>query len=198
VESGDYHLDSSLASYSLRMPMATRKSEPDDASAEFLHDRDEIDRYFMGFALEEARLARQSGEVPIGAIVTLDRQVIGVGRNAPIGLGDPTAHAEILALRAAAKIVENYRLTNAVLYATIEPCAMCAGAIVNARIKRLVYGAADLRAGGVDTIFQICSHRSLNHQVEVTSGVRQDEARGLMQRFFQERRNPGAATRSEK
>lgn len=194
----EYHLHSSLASFTLRMPMATRKSQPDDAPAELLHDQDEIDGYLMGFALEEARLARRSDEVPIGAIVTLENRIIGVGRNSPIGLGDPTAHAEILALREAAKIVGNYRLTNAVLYATIEPCAMCAGAIVNARIKRLVYGAADLRAGGVDTIFRICTDRSLNHQVEVTSGVRQQEARSLLQSFFQERRKSGASIRSEK
>ena len=142
----------------------------------------------MGFALNEARLARDEGEVPIGAVIVIDNQIAGSGRNRPIGSNDPTAHAEILALREAARRVGNYRLTEATLYVTIEPCAMCAGALVNARVKRLVYGAADLRAGGVDTVFQICANSSLNHQVETTSGVRAEEGRQLMQAFFRHRR----------
>jgi tRNA(adenine34) deaminase len=149
----------------------------------------ELDPFWMGFALEEARRAGETGEVPIGAVVVIDNRIVGRGHNRPIGATDPTAHAEILALRDAALATGNYRLTGATLYATIEPCAMCAGAIVHARIERLVYGAADLRAGGVDTIFQICTHSSLNHRVTVTSGVRADEARELMQTFFRERRN---------
>ena len=146
------------------------------------------DLFFMGFALAEAKQAREKQEVPIGAIVVLDKQIVGRGHNQPIGLTDPTAHAEILALRDAARTLGNYRLTDATLYVTIEPCAMCAGAIVHARIKRLVYGAPDLRAGGVETVFDICSNRSLNHQVELAPGIRAEEARNLMQSFFQARR----------
>ncbi|HKX27150.1 MAG TPA: tRNA adenosine(34) deaminase TadA [Blastocatellia bacterium] len=151
-----------------------------------------LDEFFMGFALDEARQAREAGEIPIGAVVVVDNQIVGSGHNRPIGLHDPTAHAEVLALREAAHQIGNYRLTGATLYVTIEPCAMCAGAIVNARIKRLVYGAADSRAGAVDSVFQICSHSSLNHQVEVTSGVSAEASRELMQTFFKHRRRPKA------
>ena len=159
-----------------------------DVMTDLLRESDANDEFFMGFALNEARLARDEGEVPIGAVVVIDNLITGIGRNRPIGSNDPTAHAEIMALREAARQVGNYRLTEATLYVTIEPCAMCAGALVNARVKRLVYGAADLRAGGVDTIFQICANSSLNHQVEVTSGVRAEEGRRLMQAFFRRRR----------
>ena len=178
--------------------MAKRKSANGetngDVTTDLLRDSDANDEFFMGFALNEARLARDEGEVPIGAVVVIDNQIAGSGRNRPIVSNDPTAHAEIVALREAARQVGNYRLTEATLYVTIEPCAMCAGALVNARVKRLVYGAADLRAGGVDTVFQICANSSLNHQVEVTSGVRAEEGRRLMQAFFRRRRKaaPGA------
>jgi tRNA(adenine34) deaminase len=146
------------------------------------------DQFFMGFALTEARMASAHGEVPIGAVLIIDNQLIGAGYNRPIGLNDPTAHAEILAIRAAARKIGNYRLSDATLYVTIEPCAMCAGAIVNARIKRLVYGAPDTRAGAVGSVFQICTNSSLNHQVEVTSGVLANECRDLIQSFFREKR----------
>jgi len=146
------------------------------------------DQFFMGFALIEARTARDYGEVPIGAALIIDNEVIGAGYNRPIGLSDPTAHAEIMAIRAAAQRIGNYRLTDATLYVTIEPCAMCAGAIVNARIKRLVYGAPDSRAGAVSSVFQICNNSSLNHQVEVTSGVLVEECRDLIQLFFRQKR----------
>src|SRR5215831_21315616 len=159
-----------------------------DATADLLRNSDANDSFFMGFALNEARLARDAGEVPVGAVIVIENQVAGSGRNRPIGSNDPTAHAEIVALREAAQRVGNYRLTEATLYVNIEPCAMCAGALVNARVKRLVYGAADLRAGGVDTVFQICANSSLNHQVEVTSEVRAEEGRQLMQAFFRRRR----------
>lgn len=151
-------------------------------------ERSRVDRFFMNFALSEARRAAIDEEVPIGAVVTLGGQVIGRGHNQPVRLKDPTAHAEILALRQAAATIGNYRLTGASLYVTIEPCAMCAGAIVNARIARLIYGAPDPRAGAVDTIFQICTNSSLNHQVDVTSGVMAEECRELMQEFFRKRR----------
>ena len=176
--------------------MAKRKAENEEVPNNPVQDPSEIDKFFMGFALEEACEARDAAEVPIGAVVVIDKQIIGRGHNYSIGLSDPTAHAEIIALRQAAKTIGNYRLTGATIYVTIEPCAMCAGAIVNSRIGRLVYGAADIRAGGVDTVFRICTNSSLNHQVEVTSGVLRDEARHLMQAFFQERRKlqSGAAS----
>lgn len=159
-------------------------------SADLLQDQSGLDDFFMGFALNEARRAQDAGEVPIGAVVVIDKQIVGSGHNQPIRLHDPTAHAEILALREAAQRIGNYRLTNATVYVTIEPCAMCAGAMVNARVQRLVYGAADLRAGGVETVFQICTNSSLNHRVDVISGVQADAGRELMQSFFKQRRKP--------
>jgi len=146
------------------------------------------DEFFMNFALAEAAQAGAVGEVPVGAIVVIENQIVGRGANRPIGWTDPTAHAEIVALREAARRIGNYRLTEATLYVTIEPCAMCAGAIINARIRRLVYGAADVRAGGVASVFQICTSSSLNHQVEITAGVLAAECRELMQAFFKARR----------
>ena len=146
------------------------------------------DEFFMNFALAEAGLARNTGEVPIGAIVVIDNQIVGRGYNQPIRLHDPTAHAEILALREAAGKIGNYRLTEATLYVTIEPCAMCAGSLVNARVKRLVYGAVETRAGGVASVFQICTSSSLNHRTEITAGVLAEECRALMQSFFRQRR----------
>ena len=177
--------------------MPKRKAENEEVATDLFPDQSEIDRFFMGFALDEARQARDADEVPIGAIVVIDKQIVGRGHNRPIAANDPTAHAEIIALRNAAARIGNYRLSGATIYVTIEPCAMCAGAIVNARIERLVYGAADLRAGGVDTVFRICTNSSLNHRVEVTSGLRANEARDLMQAFFQERRKAGAEAASD-
>lgn len=173
--------------------MAKRKAANEEetnqnTSGDLLPDSTATDDFFMGFALNEARLARDAGEVPIGAVVVIDNRIVGSGYNRPIGSNDPTAHAEIIALREAARLMGNYRLTEATLYVTIEPCAMCAGAMVNARINRLVYGAADLRAGGVETVFQICTNSSLNHRVEVTSGVLAEKGRELMQAFFKQRR----------
>lgn len=160
-------------------------------------DLNDLDHFFMGFALYEARRAQAAQEVPIGAVVVIDNQIIGSGHNQPISLHDPTAHAEINALRAAAQRLGNYRLTEATLYVTVEPCAMCAGALVNARIKRLVYGTTDQRAGGVDTIFQICTNSSLNHRMEVTAGVAAQAGRALMQSFFRQRRVSKAETPNE-
>lgn len=146
------------------------------------------DEFWMDFALAEARQAVRVGEVPIGAVIVLNDEIIGRGHNQPIRSCDPTAHAEIMALREAARRIENYRLTNATIYVTIEPCAMCAGAIVNARIQRLVYGAVEPRQGAVDSIFQICTNSSLNHQVEVTAGIKEEDCKAIMQRFFKARR----------
>lgn len=139
-------------------------------------------------AIAEAEAAREDGEVPVGAIVVLEGEVKGRGRNAVIALSDPTAHAEVMALRDAARAAGNYRLPAATLYSTIEPCAMCAGAIVHARIERLVYGAADPKAGAVDTHFGVCSTEFLNHRVIVEGGILERECRAMIQSFFRERR----------
>jgi tRNA(adenine34) deaminase len=142
----------------------------------------------MGAALEEARLARDAGEVPIGAVVALEGEIVGRGFNQPIGSGDPTAHAEIVAIREAARAVGNYRLTGATLCVTIEPCLMCVGALVHARIGTLVYGAAEPRTGAVVSTVRGAELPGHNHQVAVVGGVREEECRALMQAFFQGRR----------
>jgi tRNA(adenine34) deaminase len=146
------------------------------------------DEKFMRQAIKEAERAGQRDEVPIGAVVVLDGKIIGRGYNQPVRRNDPTAHAEIIALRKAARKIGNYRLVNATLYVTIEPCAMCAGAMVHARIRRLVYGAEDAKAGGVKSVFQICTENSLNHQVEIEGGMLADECRALLQSFFKRKR----------
>jgi tRNA(adenine34) deaminase len=146
------------------------------------------DEEFMRQAIAEAVAAREDGEVPIGAIVVIEGDVKGRGRNQVIRSNDPTAHAEIVALREAAKAVGNYRLAGATLYSTIEPCAMCAGAIVHARIERLMYGAHDEKAGAVDTHFGICAAEFLNHRVRVEGGILESECREVIQSFFREKR----------
>lgn len=147
------------------------------------------DESLMRKAIEAARAASDLGEVPIGAILTNEAgEILAVAGNRTIIDSDPTAHAEILVLREAARKIGNYRLTGATVYTTIEPCAMCAGALVNARIKRLVFGAHDLRFGAVETVFRICDNSSLNHRIEITSGVLTDESRAIMQDFFRLKR----------
>ena len=150
------------------------------------------DEEFMRLALLEAEAARDRGEVPIGAIVVIDNQICGRGCNAVIGSSDPTAHAEILALREAARAMGNYRLTGATLYSTIEPCAMCAGAIIHARVGRLVYGARDEKAGAVETHFGICTTDFLNHRVMVEGGLLEADCRAVIQSFFREKRTASA------
>ena len=142
----------------------------------------------MDLALELAREAELAGEVPVGAVVVLSGRVVGRGRNSPIGLHDPTAHAEVLALRDASRAIGNYRLEGATLYATLEPCVMCAGALVAARISRLVFGARDLRFGGVRSKFRLADADVLNHRLEIVEGVRGAECAELMQRFFATKR----------
>lgn len=146
------------------------------------------DERWMREALSLARRAEAAGEVPIGAVIVLDGNIIGRGHNAPISGNDPTAHAEITAIRAAAASVGNYRLDRATLYATLEPCPMCAGALVHARVARLVFGARDLRFGGVRSKFRIADSELLNHRVEVTEGVLAAECVELLQSFFAMRR----------
>jgi tRNA(adenine34) deaminase len=148
-----------------------------------------IDEQFMGEALYQARLSLDAGEVPVGAVLVIeDGKMVAHAHNFPISLQDPTAHAEILALRQAAEILGNYRLPGTTLYVTIEPCLMCTGALIYARIKRLVFGAADPKAGACVSLYRIPEDPRLNHRLEVTGGVREAECRALMQKFFQGRR----------
>ena len=146
------------------------------------------DEELMQVALDLAREAERAGEVPVGAIVTFKNEVIGRGRNQPVELSDPSAHAEMIALREAARLIGNYRLEGATLYSTLEPCVMCAGALVAARVERLVFGARDLRFGGVRSKFRIADSEILNHRVEIIEGVMGAECAELMQRFFSSRR----------
>lgn len=150
---------------------------------------DEREENWMRQAIHLAREAAEINEVPVGAlIVDSDDNILAAASNKTITNNDPTAHAEILALRIAAARIGNYRLTGTTVYTTIEPCVMCAGALVNARVARLVYGAADERFGAVDTHFRVCDNPDLNHRIEITSGVLADECRSLMQEFFKARR----------
>lgn len=146
------------------------------------------DQQFMRAALELADQAERLGEVPVGAVAVVDGAIVGRGRNSPIVSHDPTAHAEVLALREAAQRAGDYRLVNATLYATMEPCAMCAGALVNARIMRLVFGTRDLRFGAVRSKFRIADSDLLNHRVEVVEGVLAEECVARLKRFFEVRR----------
>jgi len=142
----------------------------------------------MHMALDLAREAETRGEVPVGAVVVLDGRILGRGRNAPIERCDPTAHAEMTALREACAVVQNYRLEGAILYSTLEPCVMCAGALVAARVARLVFGARDLRFGGVRSKFRLADAEVLNHRLPIEEGVLGAECAELMQRFFADRR----------
>ncbi len=148
----------------------------------------EADVSFMEAALEEAAAAAEHGEVPVGAVVALDGRIVARGGNRTIADCDPTAHAEIVALREAARAVGNHRLLRAALYSTIEPCAMCAGAMIQARIGRLIYGAEDAKGGAVRSCFAIFEQPGLNHRVEVTAGVLADRAAAVLQKFFEARR----------
>jgi tRNA(adenine34) deaminase len=146
------------------------------------------DLEFMQAALEAAREAGQRGEVPVGAVVVVDGAIVASAGNRTIADCDPTGHAEVIALREAASAIGNYRLPGATMYVTIEPCAMCAGAMIQARIARLVYGADDAKAGAVRSCFAILEHERLNHQVEAVGGVKAEEAVELLRAFFAARR----------
>ena len=148
----------------------------------------DLDEQWMSRAIAAARDAEALGEIPVGACVVSENKLLAVSGNRTRTDGDPTAHAEIVALRAAAKVLGNYRLTAAVVYSTIEPCAMCAGALIQARVQRLVYGARDERAGAVESRFRICDSEFLNHRLTLTTGVLETECRALMQDFFRMRR----------
>ena len=142
----------------------------------------------MRKALELARLARERGEVPVGAVVVLDDRVIGEGFNQPIGANDPTAHAEIVAMRAAARAIGNYRLAGARLYVTIEPCQMCVGAMVHARIAKLFYGTREPKAGAIESAMRAHEHPALNHRMAAEGGILEEDCRDVIQSFFAERR----------
>jgi len=148
----------------------------------------ERDAHWMRYALELAERAAAEGEVPVGAVVVLDDKVIGEGWNRPISSDDPTAHAEIVALRAAAQAMGNYRLPKTTLYVTLEPCVMCAGAMVHARVARLVFGAFDPKAGAAGSVFDILGSERLNHRVAVEGGLLAEECGARLQAFFRERR----------
>lgn len=155
-----------------------------------MHD---IDEDWMTRALALAREAATHGEVPVGALVVLEGRVLGQGYNSPIHGCDPTAHAEVVAIREAARTLGNYRLVNATLYVTIEPCTMCFGAMIHARIRRLVYGATEPRAGVVESHPGLCEQVNYNHRMEVRGGVLAQQSSELLKRFFQQRRS-GTAT----
>jgi tRNA(adenine34) deaminase len=153
-------------------------------------DSDQYDA-FMAAAIEEARAAEAAGDVPIGAVLVRDGLIVARAHNRRIIDADPTAHAEMLVIRAAARALGDWRLVGGTMVVTLEPCCMCAGAIVLARIERLVYGAADPKAGAVETLYRLCDDSRLNHQVEVVSGVRAQECGGLLAEFFRKQRAMG-------
>ena len=151
-------------------------------------DERETDAHWMRQALAAAHEARGRGEVPVGTCIVKEDEMLAVAGNRTRTDQDPTAHAEVVALREAARRISNYRMTDAVVYSTIEPCVMCAGALIQARVKRLVYGARDERAGAVESRFKVCDTDFLNHRIELTAGVLEEECRQVMQDFFRERR----------
>ena len=146
------------------------------------------DAMFMARALELARFAAAAGEVPVGAVIVKDGAIVAEGWNRPIGSNDPTAHAEIVALRAAGAALGTYRLTGTTLYVTLEPCAMCASAMVHARVQRLVFAATDPRAGAAGSVFNIVQHPALNHRIECAGGILAEECSALLRGFFLARR----------
>ncbi len=142
----------------------------------------------MREALDEARRGLAAGEVPVGAVVVVDGTVVARAHNEPVALADPTAHAEVLALRQAGRALRNYRLTGATLYATVEPCPMCCGAALHARVARVVYGARDPKAGAVESLYRLLSDQRMNHRVPVSGGVLADDSAALLREFFETRR----------
>lgn len=146
------------------------------------------DEKLMRAALDLARKAQELGEVPVGAVVVRDGKIVAAAANRNVTDNDPSGHAEIIALREAGKVIGNHRLSGCSLFVTIEPCAMCAGALVHARLERLVYGASDPKAGAVQSVMQVLNHPALNHRMEVTAGVLAEECSAILQGFFRERR----------
>ncbi len=148
----------------------------------------------MHAALDQARLGLAAGEVPVGAVLVIGDAIVASAFNQPITASDPTAHAEVLVLREAARVLGNYRLTDATVYVTVEPCLMCVGAMVHARVREVVYGAAEPKAGALVSAIRALEHPSLNHRFVVTGGVLEDECRATIQEFFREKRRPAGTT----
>jgi tRNA(adenine34) deaminase len=148
----------------------------------------QLDRQFMQEAIEQAKLAANAGEVPVGAVLVRDGQIVSRGFNQPIGNSDPSAHAEMIAMRAAAEAAENYRLPGTTLYVTLEPCTMCAGAMLHARIERVVFGAQDPKTGAAGSVLNVFSEKQINHQTQVEGGILGEECGQLLRKFFKERR----------
>ena len=148
----------------------------------------ELDRQFMQQALDQAMLAGAAGEVPVGAVLVRDGQIISTGFNQPIGNSDPSAHAEMMALRTAAQDESNYRLPGTTLYVTLEPCTMCAGAMLHARVERVVFGAADPKTGAAGSVLNVFSEKQINHQTQVEGGIMSEECGQILRDFFKERR----------
>ena len=148
----------------------------------------ELDRQFMQQALDQARLAAIAGEVPVGAVLVRDGKIISTGFNQPISNSDPSAHAEMMALRAAAHIESNYRLPGTTLYVTLEPCIMCAGAMLHARVERVVFGATDPKTGAAGSVLNVFSEKQINHQTQVEGGIMSDECGQVLRDFFKGRR----------
>ena len=153
------------------------------------------DAFWMNQALEQALLAQSQGEVPVGAVVVLNDRCLGRGHNQPIAAHDPTAHAEIQALRQAARTLGNYRLVGTTLYVTVEPCVMCMGALIQARVERLVFGCFDPKAGAAGSVYDLAHDSRLNHQIDIVAGVGGQEGRALLQQFFRAKRTakPGSS-----
>jgi tRNA(adenine34) deaminase len=177
-------LDFSLQPASRRFMAETQKQSADMQSAE--------DAAWMDLALDQARVAAAAGEVPVGALVIKDGEIVGRGHNRNLLDNDPTAHAEIVALRQASARLGNHRLPGCIMVATIEPCSMCAGALIHARIARLVYGASDPKAGAAGSTLQVINHPRLNHRMEVTAGVLADKCSEVLQEFFRRKRGQTA------
>ncbi len=148
----------------------------------------EADETFMRAAIAEAKVAASVGEVPVGAVVVQTNEIVGRGLNRPVQDHDPTAHAEIVAMRAAAAKLQNYRLKEATVYVTLEPCPMCVGAMLHARISRLVFGAYDPKSGAAGSVLDLSNDRRLNHRIEVNGGLFEDQCGGLLQQFFEKKR----------
>ena len=153
----------------------------------------EVHEHYMRLALQEAQQAAEEGEVPIGAVLLVGDTIVASAFNQPISANDPTAHAEVLVLREAARMLGNYRLTDATVYVTVEPCLMCVGAMVHARVREVVYGAAEPKTGALVSTLKALESPGLNHRFLVTSGVLEDECRSILQEFFREKRRAGAA-----
>jgi len=148
----------------------------------------ELDHQFMQQALDQAKLAAMAGEVPVGAVLVKDGKIISRGFNQPIGNSDPSAHAEMIALRSAAQLESNYRLPGTTLYVTLEPCIMCAGAMLHARVERVVFGAADPKTGAAGSVLNVFSEKQINHQTQVEGGIMDDECGQVLRDFFKGRR----------